>query len=192
MALDPKLFDSISNITSVDQLPDLEFIWKQYDAQASGAAGRLTPQQNRGAATTLSKAAANCLRLVLEQQQQPAAGIDTKPWTMPTQPSTVTAVRMVLHVFARFASDWIFSLMAANNSSGYCQARTGLETAVQQAGGVIFMLLDWQQGHAWCSQKPSVPVYMQFHFCHWVLHYMQLQHRNACSCSTAHFASWAH
>lgn len=136
--MDPAVFDSISNLTSLDELLDPEHILKQYDAQAHGAARSLTRQQNGRAADTLARAAANCLRLVLDEQQ--AAGTDPRPWSMPAQASTVTAVRMVLHIFARFASDWISSLMAANNSSRYQEAHTNVETAVQDSGGTAGIL----------------------------------------------------
>lgn len=134
MAWDLTLFENISTVTSLAELPELEFIWKQYDAQYNGATHRLPPSQKPGTAATLSKAAANCLRLVM-QEQQAAGTADARPWMMPTQPSTVTAVRMVLHTFASFTGEWMGSVMAANSSSRYREDRTSVEKAVQDAGG---------------------------------------------------------
>jgi hypothetical protein len=143
MAWDLKVFEGISTITSLADFPELEFVWKQYDAQMHGATRRLPSIQNPGTASTLAKAAANCLRLVLGDQQV-AAAADAKPWAMPTQASTVTAVHMVPHIFAFFTSDWMMGVSAANNSARYCEARTSVEKAVQDAGGSTCMSGDRQ------------------------------------------------
>lgn len=137
MALNLRLFSSIASAASLGELPDLERIWKQYDLQAGGAARRQHPtRDNPGTAAVLSKAAANCLRLLLHQHQQ-AAGTDaTPPWTLPTTPTTVTAVRMTLHIFAFLIGDWMQTVTAANNAGRCQQARSSVEQAVQEAGVV--------------------------------------------------------
>lgn len=134
MVLDLNLFKSIETITSLAELPDLERIWKQYDAVCGGGALRHQPRSaNPGTINVLSKAAANCLHLLLDQQGP--AGTDTRSWTMPTQPETVTAVRMTVHIFAYF-TDWMSTVSPANNTAQIQQARTCVEQAVQEAGGL--------------------------------------------------------
>jgi hypothetical protein len=176
MAWDPKLFEDISTITSLEELPELEFVWKQYDAQMHGATGRLQPRQKPGTATTLCKAAANCLRLVMGEQQ--AAAADAMPWAMATQASTVTAVRMILHIFGCFCSEWMGSIMAANNSSRYREARACVETAVQETGGDTCMFMDW---HALihCSRPAVLLSTMPDHY-QCLFRLMQLH--NTCCC----------
>lgn len=138
MALNLRLFSNICSAASLEELPDLERIWKQYDIQASGGAARRqhSTSDNPGTAAVLSKAAANCLRLLMHQQQQ-AAGTDAMPpWTMPRAAAHITAVRTTQHIFARFTSDWMQAVIAANNAGRCQQARSSVEHAVQEAGAV--------------------------------------------------------
>lgn len=129
------MFSSIASAASLGELPDLALIWKQYNIQAGAARRQHPTRDNPGTAIVLSKAAGNCLQLLVHQQQ--AAGTDaTPPWTMPTKPKTVTAVRMTLHIFALVISNWMQTVTAANNAGRCQQARSSVEQAMQEAGAV--------------------------------------------------------
>jgi len=143
--LDLGLFNQIAAAQSLAALPGLKLIWKQCNVVTSGTR-RSTSTSHAGSVAVLAKAAANCLRLVLQQQ---AAGTGpTPPLALPSKPASVTAVRMTLCIFACFTNDMMKVLEPfSNNLAQYQQAHDCVEAAVREAGGV--QQLPWHATLMW-------------------------------------------
>lgn len=127
--MDLALWRRVAKAQSLDTLPELEFFWKQYDAE-SFSAPRHHPR-NADTVAVLSQASAQCLTLLL--QAQLASDAECKPLVMPSDAVAVTKVRMTLHILAHFISNWTAALSAVSNQQ-QSGSMSNMDQAVKEAG----------------------------------------------------------
>lgn len=125
------MFRAVSLAQSLADLTDLlDGVGKQYAAVRCPNHNPALPLRTEGPLQVmlLCKAASRCLTLLHQE-----AGINQDAvLLMPSQPATVTTVRMVLHILAHCMYKWMASVRS--NAEHFRDDSSKVERAVRQAG----------------------------------------------------------
>lgn len=121
------------DIAAAERLKDitnrLPEIWQTYDFfHGDGLALSMAEMRRQGPAVTMAmcRAASRCLTLLHQQRNE-----DDGAFVMPSKAATVTCIRMMLHMLARFVSDWVFH---QNDERAIAQDSSKVAEALQDTG----------------------------------------------------------